>query len=543
MSNETELYAVLDDIHPLVQARLPQRLGTRETLLQQLHDQRSRVLVFGAYNAGKSSLVNTLTGRELALVGDVPTTCASESYPWDERILIDTPGVNAPVAHEAVAEDALHGAQLVLLVVREGDQDVADVYERLFDLLQAGKPVFLVINHQLIDASQAEQLRARMIEILIQQAERRACDFDVLETLPVLLLNVGLALKGRLQNNPAFLHGSGFPELIGRLQQWLTVSERERDTVKRVADITVRELLLPLVMALEADHGPAHSAMETSEGLARLERRLSRFQQSCETQLFSLIRQAKPAIGAQFDGFEGKQETLEAGISDILETTYEQMTRWLEEQLKPICSDLDDYLARSGLPGINLQSVDQQNAARLGELGDKLGKMGVEGLRAVKPEHIVKALLEGRKLKIGVLKGKWERTFGVWAKKAMPWIQAAAALLEVGLALREQSRHNNEARKAVMQRQQWINETAASLQRVLWESLLEVLDGIEDRLLQPLRAQHATVHDSLDQVRRDALRLRAWMKRLEADNIEITGQLSADMAAGRPLLTGAAQSA
>ena len=61
-----------------------------------------RVMVFGTYNAGKSTLVNALVGKEVARVSDHPETDQITSYPWRGFMLDDTPGIDAPVEHERV---------------------------------------------------------------------------------------------------------------------------------------------------------------------------------------------------------------------------------------------------------------------------------------------------------------------------------------------------------------------------------------------------------------------------------------------------------
>ena len=48
-------------------------------------------MLFGAYNAGKSTLINALLGEERAVVGDIPTTDAVHRYDWDGHIMLDTP--------------------------------------------------------------------------------------------------------------------------------------------------------------------------------------------------------------------------------------------------------------------------------------------------------------------------------------------------------------------------------------------------------------------------------------------------------------------
>lgn len=50
--------------------------------LEQLFGERTaQVMLYGAYNAGKSTLVNALLGQEKAPVRDIPTTFQVDRYP------------------------------------------------------------------------------------------------------------------------------------------------------------------------------------------------------------------------------------------------------------------------------------------------------------------------------------------------------------------------------------------------------------------------------------------------------------------------------
>ena len=61
---------------------------------------RIHIALFGRRNAGKSSIVNALTGQELAIVSDVkgtttdPVCKAMELLPLGPVVMIDTPGLD-----------------------------------------------------------------------------------------------------------------------------------------------------------------------------------------------------------------------------------------------------------------------------------------------------------------------------------------------------------------------------------------------------------------------------------------------------------------
>ena len=79
-------------------------METRETSGSSLNDtpsgERTHIAFFGLRNAGKSSLVNAVTGQNLAIVSDVkgtttdPVSKAMELLPLGPVVIIDTPGLD-----------------------------------------------------------------------------------------------------------------------------------------------------------------------------------------------------------------------------------------------------------------------------------------------------------------------------------------------------------------------------------------------------------------------------------------------------------------
>ena len=61
---------------------------------------RTRIGIFGRRNAGKSSLINALTGQDLAVVSETkgtttdPVKKAMELLPLGPVVLVDTPGLD-----------------------------------------------------------------------------------------------------------------------------------------------------------------------------------------------------------------------------------------------------------------------------------------------------------------------------------------------------------------------------------------------------------------------------------------------------------------
>lgn len=108
---------------------------------------RPQVMMYGIYNAGKSSIINALIGKEVARVADVPTTDSIDKYQWHDYEIADTPGVDAPIEHELVTEAYIRQADVVLFVMSNtGSHDKAANYERMAAIDRNGKQLVVIIN-------------------------------------------------------------------------------------------------------------------------------------------------------------------------------------------------------------------------------------------------------------------------------------------------------------------------------------------------------------------------------------------------------------
>ena len=89
----------------------------KERLVQKTVDATPTVMVFGIYNAGKSTFLNALIGETRAKMSDRPETSIVTSYEWNGFHLLDTPGIDAPSDHERVSREQLEKSDVILFVL------------------------------------------------------------------------------------------------------------------------------------------------------------------------------------------------------------------------------------------------------------------------------------------------------------------------------------------------------------------------------------------------------------------------------------------
>ncbi len=203
------------------------------------------LVVCGEYNAGKSTLLNSLLGMEVMPDGVTPTTDKVTVITWGPEIaesvlgeelvqrtapvevlrevsIVDTPGTNAVIRrHQELTERFIPRADLVLFVT-SADRPFTESERVFLELISSwGKKVAMLVNK--IDILESEQERQSVVEFVRDNAR------GVLEVNPpVLTVSGRKALRARLAGDEAALAESGLPEVEALIRSNLEEGERFR---------------------------------------------------------------------------------------------------------------------------------------------------------------------------------------------------------------------------------------------------------------------------------------------------------------------------
>lgn len=217
-----------------------------------LQEQKPKVLVYGIYNAGKSTLVNVLCGKEVAEVGDRPTTAKTQPYDAGKYILMDTPGIDAPIEHEMEADENMNNCHVILFVVSsKGGFESRKNYERMVEMIQRGLPFYIILNDR-GSATTDEQEHQRELESIQQKIITNLIqvsgDDHIDEKYEVITLNTKRAWTGIQKGKQILVEKSGIRALQLRLEnllrengalQWLSTP---LSTLKELLDKATDEL-------------------------------------------------------------------------------------------------------------------------------------------------------------------------------------------------------------------------------------------------------------------------------------------------------------
>lgn len=168
-----------------------------------------RIAVFGKYNHGKSTLLNTIIGQEKFKVADKRETTEISEHVYDEVCWIDTPGLDADVKGEddkRAIEAANKLADILLLVhnvnAGELDRHEMNVYRQLMKQDRNYAKKMLLVLTQVDQCSNDDCIR------VTSEIKKQLPDLNTIEVSAVRYQ------KGISEDKPGFIKASGIPELL-----------------------------------------------------------------------------------------------------------------------------------------------------------------------------------------------------------------------------------------------------------------------------------------------------------------------------------------
>ncbi|CAD6559606.1 GTPase Der [Paraburkholderia hiiakae] len=458
---------------------------------ERIQKQKIHVMLFGAYNAGKSTLINALVGREVAKAGDVPTTDVVDFHEWDGHMLLDTPGVNAPIAHEEISLEQLQRADLIVFVLRQEDQDASDIMNRIFELLEQNRPIFIVLNYEDGDPAHIEAIQARFTHMLLTYAGRRGFDKAALGTVPTILMNVKSACRARLENKAVLLEHSRFDVFMLRFREWLVQYNSEKQLLQQIYAGLERSLLQTVSASIVREATPQGDMQEVDAQIGHITREYRLLTNAASSKIRAELTLRRPMISEAI-AQGGSRDTVMAALTQVGESVSEIVQTWLEKELKQnVKGRIGAALVADGL------ELPKGSDAGGSEFGNKMLDAALGGMKGVHKEHVQTLLEFGRKLKIPGLKGRWTKTLGRWADKAAPVIQVVAVLAEVAVDYYGEERDVQESQDRTLQRGQWLDEAYSQLYSGLMQSVTDVIAHVQLEDLQPVEARRSELRAKL----------------------------------------------
>lgn len=190
---------------------------------QTLNESGLKVAACGVYNAGKSSLLNTLVDRfdaetEAFKTGDVRVTTEVSELKFNQLTLVDMPGVDGSSEDDETAWEGILRSDYFLYVHRiravEFEQSELDFLKRLKDEVDNIASRLVLVISQIDDVSSDED--ASRNTATIRDTFIKAVGFEPEQTFSV---SVTRYVKGMREGKQGLTTRSGIPPL----KQWIDV--------------------------------------------------------------------------------------------------------------------------------------------------------------------------------------------------------------------------------------------------------------------------------------------------------------------------------
>lgn len=401
------------------------------------------IMVYGVYNAGKSTLINALLGREEAATDDIPLTDKVSAYQWGQYSILDTPGVDAPIAHEKVTNAQMLKADAIIFVVDPvGTAEEAKTLSVLMDLQQAGRQVFLVLNEKKpIDDEDfiklKDQTRARLQKMAAERGLR-----DVLKSIPIVRINAKRALQGQLKNQPKLVELSGYPAFEKQLQQFLQ-SISPDDIYGRLKN----ELMafLKEYVAILSNRTKSEVVKNYDKMIRDISTEKVKLRQNMERELL----RHKTSIYERSKSFmRSTPDDCQTQIEKLIESAGKEVALHLNDELQLFVNGVQSEIEelQAALPkfaheGIAITTPELETAATSPQGGftDASGmnpdllKGAINQIATLaKPEHIVGSLQLVKSALPSLMKGIGTKTMEKWAATALTkWIPYVGTIVSV----------------------------------------------------------------------------------------------------------------
>ncbi len=213
-----ETAAVLDEARQSIaqsQSDSVRQLADRLPDLSADQDAPISLALAGQYSAGKSTILQALTGRDDIATGAGIVTEETRFFDWNGVSVIDTPGIHTDIRpeHDEITYDAISNADLMMFVITNElfDSYVSQHYRKLTIDRSKGHETILVVNKMARHAAgNTPESRKRLTEEL----RPALCPFTP-EQLRITFVDALSALEAKTEEDAEF---ATLQEQVGNLQ-------------------------------------------------------------------------------------------------------------------------------------------------------------------------------------------------------------------------------------------------------------------------------------------------------------------------------------
>ncbi|NLZ64482.1 MAG: hypothetical protein GX902_11810, partial [Lentisphaerae bacterium] len=175
-------------------------------------DSRLNIAICGQYSAGKSTLVYALTKDETIKIGQDITTDEVKTYPWNDLLIADTPGIYAGRPdHDERSLNFIQKADLLIymITIQGFTREIGANFKKLIMEKYLGKTMLLMNKRNQEPAENEVNWRRDTILFL--------GDEEIAKKLYFTIVDIEDYLIGTDENIPELIEESNFENFISQL--------------------------------------------------------------------------------------------------------------------------------------------------------------------------------------------------------------------------------------------------------------------------------------------------------------------------------------
>ena len=331
---------------------------------EKLSNFKPTFMIYGTYNSGKSTLLNALFGKEVADMGDMPTTKQIHEHSYDGFTIYDTPGLNAKSEDDETTLEHLKTSDVVIFVMsNDGSVEEKYIYERIGDVVKNKKKILIVVNNKAgleLGGEDDNAVKSKILQNLQKVATQKNIE-DILG-IQVISTNALSALKAKLNGKQILLERSGFLEVEYILKRLMR--EANEQDIENTLNLLIKNTISEMCQICD-EHMENEGAKQTASLVTYLEKQ----KQNLEIKLNNLLSNGISSLKDQLRGLLSNSNFDENSIKqDIDSCINEQVGKMSDEvanilnlTIEDVSLKIDQFKASfDGLCGTNV-NIDLDN--------------------------------------------------------------------------------------------------------------------------------------------------------------------------------------
>jgi len=455
------------------------------------------LMVYGTYNAGKSTLLNALFGiEEMAKTGDSPETAEVHDYKYNGYTIYDTPGINAPIEHEEVTSEHLKKCEIILFVLsNDGSLEEEYIYKKISEIVKSNKPLLIVLNNKKGNEPDSKETIQEIdkVNINLSKIGDKEGIKNIEEKVSLVMVDAFTALEGKVENEQELIEESNILQLETTINRLL--NEAGNHEVVNTLNLYINEFIDNVISQI--DKKIENPELQKTEELLTF---LEKFKNKSEIELKNIIHKKMNILesGIRERFLNNSSETeihqyLESFLDDLvsqIESKFESISNELQLRIEQFSEDMSAI--NMGYDKIEITSNENNDEEGSTFIEDTLKK--TLSNKDLVTNVTKEALLKLREFKI-LFKGKWEKTLGKYAGRFATVVNVLVGAYEIYQAISSHNKQVEKQRQHVLSAKNKSEEIVDSLKNDLFNSIDGVLNEVFNRLISEFRKASVSLNE------------------------------------------------